>query len=140
MFRKPVLVVGLTVALAVPLWGQNQPEEKKATVDLFASVDDEALMNEAPANGVIASTKAWEKLAKAWGIKDPAKVNFDKQILVLATTRGSRLNLNTRLDEQGDLKIVAISTRDLRPGFRYAIKSVNREGVKTVNGQPLPKE
>jgi hypothetical protein len=35
---------------------------------------------------------------------------------------------------------VAISTRDLRPGFRYAIKSVSKEGVKTVNGQPLPKE
>jgi hypothetical protein len=35
---------------------------------------------------------------------------------------------------------VAISTRDLRPGFRYAIKSIPREGVKTVDGKPLPKE
>jgi hypothetical protein len=33
-----------------------------------------------------------------------------------------------------------MATRDLRPGFRYVITTVSREGVKTVNGQTLPKE
>ena len=58
----------------------------------------------------------------------------------VATTSGSRLNLNTKLDDKGDLKVVGLGTRDLRPGFRYAIKSVSRDGVKTVNGKELPKE
>jgi hypothetical protein len=33
-----------------------------------------------------------------------------------------------------------MATRDLRPGFRYVIATVSREGVKTVNGKQLPKE
>ena len=92
----------------------------------------------APLAGI--SQKGWEKLAKAWSIKEPAKVNFDKEILVVATTVGSKLTLSTKLDDKGDLKILALATRDLRPGFRYAIKSVSKEGVKTVNGKELPKE
>jgi hypothetical protein len=140
MIRLLLLITGFAFVLACPLIAQDTKGETKATVDLFGSLDDETLMNESPPSSVIASTKAWEKLAKAWGIQNPARVDFDKEILVLATTRGSRLNLSTRLDDQGDLKIVAISTRDLRPGFRYAIKSVSKEGVKTVNGQPLLKE
>jgi hypothetical protein len=31
-------------------------------------------------------------------------------------------------------------TKDLRPGFRYVLGVVPREGVKTVNGKDLPKE
>jgi hypothetical protein len=30
-----------------------------------------------------------------------------------------------------------MATRDLRPGFRYEILVLPREGVKTVNGKPL---
>jgi hypothetical protein len=126
--------------VAVPLVAQNKEDEKKPTVDLFASLDDRDLQKSMPESGVIATANAWEKLAKAWGIKDPAKVDFEKEILVVATTVGSRMNISTKLDEKGDLQIIAISTRDLRPGFRYAIKSISRDGVKTVKGLPLPKE
>ena len=45
-----------------------------------------------------------------------------------------------KLDDKGDLRVVALATRDIRPGFRYAIKSVSKEGIKTVDGKPLPKE
>lgn len=119
---------------------EQKKDDKKATVNLFASLDDRDLQKQMPESGVIASTKSWEKLAKAWSIKDPAKVDFDKEILVVATTVGSRLNLSTKLSAKGDLTILALATRDLRPGFRYAIKSVSKEGVKTVNGKELPKD
>jgi len=66
--------------------------------------------------------------------------DFSKELLAVATTRGSKLNLTAKTDDKGDLKVLALSTRDLRPGFRYAIKSVSRDGVKTVNGKELPKE
>ncbi len=140
MIQKWQMLWSLAFLLVCGSAGYSQDKEKKPTVDLFASIGDEALMKETPPGNVIVSTKAWEKLAKAWGIKDAPKVDFDKEILVIATTVGSRLNLSTKLDESGDLKILGLATRDLRPGFRYAIKSVNREGVKTVDGIALPKE
>jgi hypothetical protein len=137
------LLVAALVAVVFTLSAQAEEPKKepaKATVDLFGSVEDEKLQKEIPANGVIASEKAWEKLAKSWGIKEPAKVNFEKEILVVATSVGSKLNVSTKLDDKGDLKVLGFGTRDLRPGFRYAIKSVSREGVKTVNGKELPRE
>src|SRR5262245_12328451 len=143
MLRLLLSTIGLAVAVALSAAQEKKDEkkdEKKATVDLFASLDDRDLQKEAPESGVIVSQKGWEKLAKAWSIKEPAKVDFDKELLVVATTVGSKLNLSTKLDDKGDLKILAIATRDLRPGFRYAIKSVSKEGVKTVQGKELPKE
>ncbi len=139
MFRS-LLIATFAVIVAVPFTtAADEKDPKKATVDIFASHEDETLAKKAPENGVIASQKAWESLAKDWGIKDAPKVDFTKEILVVATTVGSRLNLNTKLSDKGDLTVIGLATRDLRPGFRYAIKSVSREGVKTVNGKELPK-
>ncbi len=89
---------------------------------------------------MIVSAKSWEKLAQAWGIKDPPTVDFSKEILIVATSVGSRLTVMPRLNDQGDLQVLARSTRDIRPGLRYAIKSIGREGIKTVYGKELPKE
>jgi hypothetical protein len=66
-------------------------------------------------------------------------VNFDKEIVLVAKTVGSKLRLNALLDEKGDLKALGLATQDLRPGFRYVIISVPKGGVKTVNGKELPK-
>jgi hypothetical protein len=66
-------------------------------------------------------------------------VNFDREIVLVARTAGSRLTLKASLDEKGDLKALGLATRDLRKGFRYVIISVPKEGVKTVNGKELPK-
>jgi hypothetical protein len=126
-------------ALASAAPADDKKDPPKSTVDLAGSIDDEKLSMEMPPSGVVASQKGWEKLAKAWGLKDPPKVDFSKELLIVATTRGSRLSLDSKV-ENGDLEIRATSTRDLRPGFRYAIKSIPREGIKTVRGKELPKE
>jgi hypothetical protein len=134
------LLFATALALGIGSFGlAEEPKKDKPAVDLSGSVEDETLQKEL-AEGVVVSQKGWEKLAAAWGIKDAPKVDFAKELLVVSTTRGSRLNLSTKLDDKGDLKIVGLATRDLRPGFRYAIKSVSREGVKTVGGKELPKE
>ena len=141
MFRS-LLVAALAAVVFVPFSSADEPKNgpAKLTVDLLGSVEDEKLQKEMPESGVIVTAKAWEKLAKAWGIKEPAKVDFEKEILVVATSVGSKLNVNAKLDDKGDLKVIGFGTRDLRPGFRYAIKSTSRAGVKTVNGKELPKE
>lgn len=141
MTRLRFLLTALLCTLALATGrGDDKKDAPKLTLDLAGANDDEKLAKDAPENGVIASEKAWEKLAKAWDLKEPPKVDFTKELLVVATTRGSKLTLNSKLDDKGDLKVLAIATRDLRPGFRYAIKSVSRDGVKTVNGKELPKD
>lgn len=114
-------------------------EKKDATTEMRGSVADESLMKQAPDGGVIASAKAMEKLAKAWGIKVP-KIDFEKSIVLLATTRGSELSIEGPRLKDGDLTVGFITTDDLRPGFRYLLVVHPRAGVKTVNGKPLPKE
>ena len=125
------LAVGVAVAAPTPL---------KSTNTWMGSVDDEKLAKEMPENGVITNAKDFEKLVKAWKVAEKVpEVNFDKEIVLVAKTEGSILKLNPALDEKGDLKALGLATRDLRPGFRYVIISVPKEGVKTVNGKELPK-
>jgi ribosomal protein S12 len=60
--------------------------------------------------------------------------------MAVSTSRGSRLNTQANLADNGDLRIFGFGTKDLRPGFRYHIIVIKREGVKTVNGKEPPKE
>ena len=61
-------------------------------------------------------------------------------MIVITTTSGSKLRLSASLDDKGNLEVLGMATRDLRPRFRYVIATVSRKGVKTVNGKELPKE
>jgi hypothetical protein len=125
------LAAGVGVAAPTPL---------KATNTWMGAVDDEKLAKEMPDNGVITNAKDFEKLVKAWKVADKVPdVNFDKEIVLVAKTGGSKLTLNAVLDDKGDLKALGIASLDLRPGFRFVIISVPKEGVKTVNGKELPK-
>jgi hypothetical protein len=125
------LATGVAVAAPTPL---------KATNTWMGSIDDENLAKEMPENGVITNAKDFEKLVKAWKVAEKVpEVNFDKEIVLVAKTVGSKLTLNALLDEKGDLKALGLATRDLRPGFRYVIISVPKGGVKPVNGKELPK-
>ena len=125
------LAAGVAVAAPTPL---------KATNTWTGSIDDEKLANEMPENGVITNAKDFEKLVKAWKVAEKVpEVNFDREIVLVAKTGGSKLTLKASLDKKGDLKALGLATRDLRKGFRYVIISVPKEGVKTVNGKELPK-
>jgi hypothetical protein len=128
-----LVLVGLAVAA-------DKPTPVKATNTWKGSIDDEKLKKEMPESGVIANAKDWEKLVKAWKIADKVpEVNFDKELILMGTTEGSKLNLSVTLDDKGDLKVLGAGTADLGTGFRYVIISVPKEGVKTVNGKALPK-
>lgn len=134
MIRLAVAFTALAV-LVLPL----SADDPKPRVELSGSIDDESLQKEMPANSVIVSQKAWEKLAKAWGIKDAPKVDFTKEILIVGTWKGSQFKLMPVVKD-GDLTIGAGGTKDLRPGFRWKVMSISREGIKTVQGKELPKE
>ena len=139
MFSRKCLSLSAVVFLAAAAAAAD-PTPLKPTNTWKGSVDDRKLAKEMPENGVITNAKDFEKLVKAWNIAEKVpEVNFDKEIVLVAKTVGSKLTLKALLDEKGDLKALGLATRDLRPGFRYVIISVPKEGVKTVNGKELPK-
>jgi len=141
MSRPSWLVCLLALALVV-LFTSAAPAQKapvKPIKEWAGSVEDENLAKGAPE--VITSAKGLEDLWKSWKLADKApQVDFTKEIVILTTTRGSRIKLFATLDEKGNLMVGSLGTSDLRPGFRYVIATVSKEGVKTVNGKELSKE
>lgn len=135
MRARTALTAALLATLTTVATGRPDDPE----VRIKGSNDNAKLYDKAPADGIVASQKRWEKLTKDWGIKGAPKVDFEKNILVVGFTRGSKLKVSVEVDGT-NLKLNAISTRDLVPGFRYEIVSVPRAGLKTVNGIPITKE
>jgi hypothetical protein len=133
-----VLLGLLVVALLAPTALAEKKEKKavKPTKTWSGSVADEALAKDAPES--ITERGSLEKLWKKWQIAgDVPEVDFQKELVVLATTVGSRLSLDARLDDRGNLQVLGVATRDIRPGFRYVIATVPREGINKVNGKEL---
>src|SRR5262245_26899242 len=138
-FLSCIALAGLVCALANPTaWAQK----KKLDVGKVASgsVADEELRKDAPE--VITSAKGLAKVWNLWKIEGKMpKIDFDKVLVVAVYGAGSKLNLaGATLDEKGNLQVLGMGTLDLAPGFRYALGTVSKEGVKTVNGKKLPAE
>ncbi len=137
--RLPVAIILFLFANLIHL-GEciAQPEAKplKPSQEWKGSNEEEGLAKNAPE--FISSSIEMEKIWKLWnlGTKVP-KIDFTKEILMVATTRGSQLRLSASLDNKGNVQNLGIATRDLRPGFRYMIIAISKEGVKTINGKPL---
>lgn len=138
--RLLISSLGLSVfALLTVLTTEVQAEKKQVKIikEWKGSVADEKLQGVVPA--CITTAKSLEKLWTAWKLpEEMPKVDFDKEIVLVATTVGSLLNVSARLDDNGDLEVLAMATRDIRPGFRYVFATVSREGIKTVDKKPLP--
>lgn len=96
----------------------------------------------APQPGCITSAKGLDAIWKAWNVKgEVPMVDFSKEIVVAIYSMGSILNVaEVSLDDKGNLIVLGVATRDIRAGFRYVLATVSRDGVKTVNGNELPKE
>ncbi len=143
MSRQLPFVAGLVLAWACAHSdgrGDDKKDAPKPPDSATGTVADEKLATKAPSAGVIVTKKGWDELLKTWEIKAPFGVDFDKQLVIVATNQGSGLTLTTELDEKGNLAVRGVATADLRPGFRYALKRVDRAGIKTISGKPVPKE
>ncbi|HJZ54926.1 MAG TPA: hypothetical protein VKE74_08195 [Gemmataceae bacterium] len=149
MTRRSTLIVALGFALAGPLvlaaaQDRKPPPDpanpvKGATVEIYGTNGNLDLAGEMSTRAIV-NDKDWEALARLWDVRNPPKVDFNKEFLVVVTSRSSKLVVQTKLDDKGDLDVRGLENGDVQGGFRYGIKSVSREGIKTVNGRPLPKE
>lgn len=77
---------------------------------------------------------AWKELGLA---QSPGEVDFQKEFVMLATTRGSRVGFRCRDEGEGKLNVSAMSTRDIRPGLRYLVGVFLKKDWKGVNGSPV---
>jgi hypothetical protein len=114
-------------------------EEPKATetVSISSSVPDVEKLQAFSGVGVILGQKEWEQLAAAWGIKDVAKVDFNKEILLVGTWRGTSFKFLGDVKD-GDLTVELVGDKDAQPGFRYKIMTLSRNGITKFQGKELP--
>jgi hypothetical protein len=155
MTRHPlVLAAGFAFALAALLPAGSPAQEKKSpdrkapgevvlkpTVDLTGSLADPARAALAPKSGVIVTQKEYDRVTRAWNVENPPKVDFDKELVLVASARSSQMTIEPKLDETGDLRVNVLTNKDDTAGVtRYALRSVLRNGVRTINGKPIPVE
>jgi hypothetical protein len=103
--------------------------------------EDDALWRLSP--GVITGPKAWDKLRQEWGITgELPEVDFESELLLVAAGQGHCNHiaiLELQLDASGDLRFRFGVTEMACPGFVYHILVIDRRGIKTLDGKPIPK-
>lgn len=138
MFRI-AMTLGFGLLFVIPIQADDKKVEFTEVAKGFNK--NRKLQSEAPsASGVgrIADAKAFEKLWKAWQEGEVPKVDFDKEIILVATTGSNNIiKLTCTLDDKGDLKTKASYTRRGGPGFTFLIVKVKRDGVKSINGEKV---
>jgi hypothetical protein len=112
----------------------------KVVKEWGGSVDDRKKEKEAPKSGFLTDQATFDTLWRSWNVSPTVPtIDFSKNLALVGTSHGSKVNVVATLDSRGNLGEVVVGTTDEKPGFRFNIKVVSREGVKTVNGVALPK-
>lgn len=95
-------------------------------------------VDKGPVHEVIQDQAVYERIWRNLGLaKSPGEIDFSKEFGVISTTRGSRVSFRLRDEGDGKLNVMSISTRDIRPGLRYAIGVLPRSEWKQVNDTRL---
>jgi hypothetical protein len=124
--------------------GLAQVKDVKAADEIRGKFTDDKDLPKMKAlgnSGVIADEKEFAKLWKEWKGDAPLpKIDFKKQFAIGATTlcAANSVSGSFALSPEGDLKSQFRSTLIGGPGFAWVIYVIDREGVKTVGGKPLP--
>ncbi len=91
-----------------------------------------------PTREVINDWVEYEKIWRELGLTDePRAVDFAKEVVVVSTTRGSRITFRLRDEGEGRLQVMSISTRDIRPGLRFAFCVLPRSVWKQINDSKI---
>src|SRR5262245_3727436 len=146
--RLTLSIVIIAVICLNLFFGRSMAQSRGKLIKVEKVWDGEirlALRRQAPPKGFIANEKAWAKLWMAYrGNDELPKIDFDEQMILVVVTNDpndigpGRLILN----RSGDLSVSIVSTL---MGFanpetcKYIFMLISREGVKSINGAPVPK-
>lgn len=94
----------------------------------------------APKSGVIVGQEKFAEVWQAWSVGERMpEIDFKTQMVLVATVSGPNRTLSGPLKlVDSDLSYRVMSTKMGGPGFGYLLMLVPRDGVMTINGQPIP--
>ena len=111
-------------------------ESPKPLREFFGEAGAEVVKG--PTRGVIIDGVEYEKIWRELGLtQEPGFVDFAKEVVVVSTTRGSRITFRLREEGEGRLQVMSISTKDIRPGLRFAFCVLSRSAWKQINDRKL---
>ena len=95
-------------------------------------------VDKGPTREVIIDGVEYEKIWRELGLtEEPGAVDFAKEVVVVSTTRGSRISFRLRDEGEGRLQVISISTKDIRPGLRFAFCVLSRSPWKQINDSKM---
>ncbi len=119
-------------------WANEPAKADPAPIREFRGETEKGSAGPLNARPILTATDyeaAWKELGI---IESPGEADFEKEFVLLATPRGSRVGFRCRDEGEGKLNVSAMSTRDIRPGLRYLIGVFPRKDWKEINGSSLP--
>ncbi len=91
-----------------------------------------------PVREVITNGAEYERVWRQLGLdREPGAVDFGRELIVVSTTRGSRITFRLRDEGEGKLQVMSISTRDIRPGLRFGFCVLTKSGWKQINDSKI---
>ena len=114
----------------------NKNDSPKPLREFFGEAG--AGVEKGPTQGVIIDGVEYERIWRELGcIQEPGAVDFAKEVVVVSTTRGSRITFRLRDEGEGRLQVMSISTKDIRPGLRFAFCVLPRSVWKQINDSKI---
>ncbi|MFZ5832108.1 MAG: hypothetical protein ACOY3P_18645 [Planctomycetota bacterium] len=134
--------------LPSPIFGQAERQRPKRMqpvrilAQFSGKLPDTRLQKLAPENGFIVEKQQWTRLWKAWrGDEELPDIDFETDMVLVFTADGpNNVGCEPMLAQNGDVQANAMSTLIGGPGFGYLLMQIPRQGVRSVNGKPLPGE
>jgi hypothetical protein len=138
------LVVFLAALVtAVSLVGVSSPADAEtigSVKEWTGRLEDVELQKKQPAQGFVTNKEDFARLWKAWMGKEAVPdVDFDKEVVLFATSSKGRIGGLQLKDDKGDARGVATLEPTPVKGFTFAIAVFKRGGLKTINGKPIEK-
>jgi RNA polymerase sigma factor (sigma-70 family) len=120
--------------------GGATPAAGRATKEWAGRLADGELEKEMPVDGFITTKEDFAKLWGAWmGKEKLPEINFDKELVLVATFSKGRVFEILLIVGKGDAKAVVGRKAEEVQGFTFLIAVFNREGIKTIDGKPIKK-
>ena len=111
-------------------------ESPKPLRELFGEAG--AGVEKGPTREVIIDGVEYERIWRELGLtEEPGAVDFAKEVVVVSTTRGSRITFRLRDEGEKKLQVMSISTKDIRPGLRFAFCVLPRSVWKQINDSKI---
>jgi hypothetical protein len=89
--------------------------------------------------GHVTDAASLERIWAVWEIGEPMpKVDFERQIVLVAIVRsGLVMFKEPMIDDRGDLKRNVVATPDAPSFLSWVVCLIERDGIRSVDGQPL---